>query len=322
MRTLDDYKKLINQYIESNPVRGNPSELYEPIEYILTLDGKRLRPALVLASSELFSQGTEEAMPVAIAVEIFHNFTLMHDDIMDRAPLRRGNQTVHEKWDVNTAILSGDVMLIKACQMLLQSKSENITQLLAMFHHTAVQVCEGQQMDMNFEKRDQVDLSEYIEMIRLKTAVLLAAGLQMGAITGGASLIEASHLYSFGENIGIAFQLQDDYLDVFGNPEKFGKQVAGDILTDKKTFLQIKLQELIGKEDLSLLEQYKKANDPQQKISGICSLYKKYEVDSFTLKAVQSFAEKAMESLNTLKISTEKKQFLFDFGKSLLHRQH
>src|SRR5690606_31980665 len=214
-----------------------PKSLYDPLHYILSLGGKRIRPILTLAAAQMFSDNYKAAMPQSIAIEMFHNFSLIHDDIMDKAPLRRGKTTVHKKWNTNTAILSGDLLLIKAYEQLAQCKPNYLPEILHVFNKTATQVCEGQQFDMDFETAQTVTVNNYLEMIRLKTAVLLGCSLQIGAIIGAANQNDAQNCYTFGENLGIAFQLMDDYLDAFGNPEKFGKQVGGDILANKKTYL-------------------------------------------------------------------------------------
>ncbi|RZL52120.1 MAG: polyprenyl synthetase family protein, partial [Pedobacter sp.] len=226
------------------------TDLYEPIRYIMSLGGKRIRPVMVLMATELFTTDTNKALDVALAIETFHNFTLVHDDIMDNAPLRRGKITVHEKWGVNNAILSGDVMMVESNKHLSKVDILVLKPVLDTFNATAQGVCEGQQLDMEFEQRDDVSIPEYIEMIRLKTAVLLGGAMKLGAIVGGANTVDADLLYSFGENLGIAFQLQDDILDVYGNPEKFGKQVGGDIISNKKTFLHLKTLELAQSDEI------------------------------------------------------------------------
>jgi geranylgeranyl diphosphate synthase type II len=244
MHSIEQLQTIVNKAIADTKYTSEPAELYEPISYLMQLGGKRMRPVLVLISTELFGADVLKALDAAIGIELFHNFTLMHDDIMDKAPLRRGNPTVHVKWNESAAILSGDVMFVEAYKLMIKVEDSILRDVLDIFSDTASGVCQGQQADMNFEKRDHVGLDEYIEMIRLKTAVLLAGSMQIGALIGGAEKEQADLLYEFGENLGLAFQLQDDILDVYGDPEKFGKQVGGDILADKKTFLLIKAREL------------------------------------------------------------------------------
>ncbi|MBU2045104.1 MAG: polyprenyl synthetase family protein [Bacteroidetes bacterium] len=244
MHSIQELQQIIDQAVKDTTYPSEPKELYEPISYLMALGGKRLRPAMVLMATDLFGGDIQEALAPALAVELFHNFTLMHDDIMDKAPLRRGQPTVHAKWNEAVAILSGDVMFVKAYKMMIQVKPDILSPVLEVFNQTAVGVCEGQQIDMNFERRAEVSIPEYVEMIRLKTAVLVGGALKIGALIGNASEKDAQLLYEFGENLGIAFQLQDDILDVYGDPEKFGKQVGGDIISNKKTFLLIKALEL------------------------------------------------------------------------------
>ena len=255
------------------------TELYAPVRYLMALGGKRLRPVLVMAACEACGGTKAQALPAALAVELFHNFTLMHDDIMDEAPLRRGQATVHEKWDDNLAILSGDALHVMACEALLEAPSGPLPSLLRMYHRTALEVCEGQELDMAFESRDEVALEEYMEMIRLKTSVLLAAALDMGGGSAGADEATREALYEFGLHVGLAFQLQDDFLDAFGNPENFGKQVGGDILADKKTFLLIRALEKAHGADREAL----KAELGQRrngKVERVLDLYRRLGVDT------------------------------------------
>ena len=255
------------------------TELYAPVRYLMGLGGKRLRPVLVMAACEAWGGTKEQALPAALAVELFHNFTLMHDDIMDEAPLRRGHATVHEKWDDNLAILSGDALHVMACEALLEAPSGALPSLLRMYHRTALEVCEGQELDMAFETRDTVALEEYMEMIRLKTSVLLAAALDMGGGSAGADASTRQALYEFGLHVGLAFQLQDDYLDAFGNPENFGKQVGGDILADKKTFLLIRALEKAQGADLEALQAELGAKQ-DGKVERVLDLYRRLGVDA------------------------------------------
>ena len=253
--------------------------MYAPVRYLMALGGKRLRPVLVMAACEACGGTKEQAMPAALAVELFHNFTLMHDDIMDEAPLRRGQATVHEKWDYNLAILSGDALHVRACEALLDAPADALPSLLRLYHRTALEVCEGQEQDMAFETRDTVALEEYMEMIRLKTSVLLAAALDMGGGSAGADEATREALYEFGLHVGLAFQLQDDYLDAFGNPENFGKQVGGDILADKKTFLLIRALEKAQGADLDAL-QADLGQKRDGKVGRVLDLYRHLGVDA------------------------------------------
>jgi len=240
MRTISDYQDLISKHFESLNYQKEPSNLYEPIRYILSLGGKRLRPVLTLMATEVFDVDCQKALAAATAVEVFHNFSLIHDDIMDDAPLRRGNETVHEKWNINTGILSGDAMLILAYQYFEAYEPKIFQELAKLFSKTALEVCEGQQYDVDFETRDDVTIPEYLKMIEFKTAVLVGAAMKMGAIVAETTEENKKLIYDFGLNLGLAFQLQDDYLDAFGNPETFGKQVGGDIIENKKTYLYLK----------------------------------------------------------------------------------
>src|ERR1700744_2113013 len=254
MKKLPDRQEIINEEIQKLQFPSHPADLYEPIKYILSLGGKRMRPALLLMACDLFGGDINKAISSALAIEVFHNFTLMHDDIMDNAPLRRGKVTVHERWNPNVGILSGDVMLIEGYKLMMQVDEHLLRPILNIFNETAVGVCEGQQIDMEFETRHDVGIEEYINMIRLKTAVVLGGALKIGAIIGGASTEDAALLHTFGEQLGIAFQLQDDILDVYGNPEKFGKQVGGDIISNKKTYLLIKALERADKKQREELD--------------------------------------------------------------------
>ena len=256
MKNLEELGKIIEKEINNLPYPNTPALLYDPIQYIMGMKGKRIRPLLVLIAYQLFDNKVEKALSSAIAIEMFHNFTLLHDDIMDNAPIRRGNLTVHEKWDNNAAILSGDVMMIKAYQLITKNNSNNLHDILDLFSKTAIEVCEGQQLDMNFETQKNVTLGEYMKMIEYKTAVLLAASLKIGAITAGASKEDQDHLYKFGINIGLAFQLRDDLLDIFGSSEDFGKQIGGDILANKKTFLYLKSIQLADSSTKRVLQKY------------------------------------------------------------------
>ncbi|TDE12477.1 polyprenyl synthetase family protein [Dyadobacter psychrotolerans] len=301
----------------------HPDELYEPIRYIMSLSGKRFRPLLTLLSASLYSEHWEHAVKPAMAVEVFHNFTLMHDDIMDKAPLRRGKATVHEKWNENTAILSGDVMLIKAYDLLLDIPKDLLRPVLARFNQTAAEVCEGQQLDMNFETRWDVTEEEYLEMIRLKTSVLLGFALELGGILSGADKTSTQLLYDAGENMGIGFQLKDDLLDVYGDPEKFGKQVGGDIISNKKTFLLI---EALSKADAATrLELEKwielKKFENQVKVKAVTEIYEKLDIRTFTQQKINDYFARGIDCLEKLPIADERKQVLLQFVHQLVERE-
>lgn len=277
-----------------------PEELYQPISYILKLGGKRLRPVMALMACNLFKDKIDHAVNPAIAIEIFHNFTLLHDDIMDKAPMRRGNPTVHHKWNENIAILSGDAMNILAYQYLCDTKPEYLPQLLEIFSQTALEICEGQQMDMNFESRNDVSLNEYLEMIRLKTAVLLASSLKIGAICGEASESSRKLLYKFGLNLGLAFQIQDDLLDAFGNEEEFGKSIGGDIVAGKKTFLYLKALEIANAEQRQELSSIYNDHslESANKIDKVLDIMKSVGVKQIAEETVARYTDTAMKSLS------------------------
>lgn len=300
-----------------------PNELYDPIRYIMSLSGKRFRPLLTLLSASIFNDDWQKAIKPAMAVEVFHNFTLMHDDIMDRAPLRRGKMTVHEKWNANTAILSGDVMLIKAYDLLLDIPKDSIRNVLSRFNQTAAEVCEGQQLDMNFETRWDVTEKEYLEMIRLKTSVLLGFALELGGLIGGADAESTRLLYAAGENMGIGFQLKDDLLDVYGDPEKFGKQVGGDIISNKKTFLLIEaLTQAKGTLKFDLEKWISlKDFDNEEKVNAVRDIYEKLQIRTFTQQKIDDYFARGINSLENLKISNERKKPLLQFVRQLVERE-
>ncbi len=299
-----------------------PRLLYSPQQYLLSLGGKRLRPLLVLIANDLYQPSVSDAIPAALAVELFHNFSLIHDDIMDKAPLRRGQQTVHEKWNSNIAILSGDAMLVKAYEQLALCKPVQLLPLLETFNQTAIQVCEGQQMDMDFETRTAVNTSEYITMISLKTAVLLGGSLKMGALIGGAPEQELLNLYEFGKNIGIAFQLQDDLLDVFGDNEKFGKQPGGDILSNKKTYLLLKAMEKANAQQKQQLHFWLGENNRnEEKIQAVTQLFHELKVQESTNELMQEYYRLAEQNLQQLTCPEQKKKQLLEFANSLLKRE-
>ncbi len=317
------YQSDFLSYLESKKIIREPKNLYEPIDYILQIGGKRIRPILTLIASDIFSGDYKKAMPAALAVEVFHNFTLVHDDIMDDAPLRRGHETVHEKWDINRGILSGDAMLILAYQHF-ENYSPIVFQKLAqLFSKTALEVCDGQQLDVDFETRNDVTIEEYIKMITLKTSVLVAAALKMGAIVAEVNDDQAQHLYNYGLNLGIAFQLQDDYLDTYGNPETFGKQVGGDIIENKKTYLYLKALEVANdndKEKLRVLYNEKQENI-STKISTVSAIFSKNDIPKFTHELIEYYTNKSFDSLAHLNISNEAKEGLRLFGENLMSRK-
>jgi geranylgeranyl diphosphate synthase type II len=324
MKELKDLQLLIDEAVTKLSFPPYPGGLYEPINYILQMGGKRMRPALLLMACDLFGGDVDKALAPALAIEIFHNFTLMHDDIMDNAPLRRGRTTVHEKWNKNAAILSGDVMLIEGYKLMMQVEERLLRTILDIFNNTAVGVCEGQQLDMEFEQRDDVRIDEYIYMIRLKTAVVLGGALKIGALLGGADIKDAELLLEFGENLGLAFQLQDDILDVYGSPEKFGKQVGGDIISNKKTFLLIKALELADKAQADKLNNWigRPQFDPQEKVAAVTAIYSTLQVRQYAETEMQAYADKAFAALEKINLPEENKQYLRDFADGLMVREH
>lgn len=299
----------------------NPSTLYDPAQYILGIGGKRVRPVLCLLGNELFDTIKPDAWQVAYAVELFHNFSLIHDDIMDQAPLRRGMETVHQKYGTNTAILAGDAMMIMSWEYLRKIDKEILPAVLQLFNKTALEVSEGQQLDMDFETRERVTLDEYRVMITLKTSVLLAAALKLGAIIGGAGDGNAGHLYEFGKNLGIAFQIQDDYLDAFGDPEKFGKQVGGDILANKKTFLLIHAMETVSGGDQQLLDHLLK-NNPADKVEQMLALFKRSGVDEWAMKLKNNYLELALDHLEKIAVQSKRKEPLKQLAAFLVQREY
>jgi len=316
------YQKEFLNYLESKDWIAEPKNLYEPIDYILKLGGKRIRPVLTLMACDIFSGNFKKALPAALAVEVFHNFTLVHDDIMDAAPLRRGKATVHEQWDTNTGILSGDAMLILAYQYFENYEPIVFKKLAKLFSKTALEVCDGQQLDVDFETRNDVTIPEYINMIRLKTSVLVAAALQMGAIVAETSEANAQLMYDFGLNLGLAFQLQDDYLDTFGDPETFGKQIAGDIIENKKTFLFLKCMGIANEEDQQKLAFFfkQKLEDNSIKIAEVTRIFELYEIPALVKEQINDYTEKAFKTLEGMKIEAQSKQNLKNFGLWLMNR--
>lgn len=316
------YQKDFINFLESKQWVRAPKNLYEPLDYILKLGGKRMRPILTLMAADIFSGAYQKAMPAALAVEVFHNFTLIHDDIMDAAPLRRGKATVHEKWDVNTGILSGDAMLILAYQFFENYEPIVFQKLAKLFSKTALEVCDGQQLDVDFETRNDVTIDEYIDMIRLKTSVLVAAALKMGAIVAEANEKDADLIYDFGLNLGLAFQLQDDYLDTFGDPATFGKQIGGDIIENKKTYLYLKSLAIANDEDRRRLREFysQKLENNTAKIAEVTQVFESNNIPVLIKEKIANYTEKAFETLSSMHISEENKEGLKNFGLWLMNR--
>ncbi|MCC6279609.1 MAG: polyprenyl synthetase family protein [Saprospiraceae bacterium] len=324
MRSLPSLLDSINDYFVAHPFPATPSELYEPCAYMMTLGGKRLRPAILLMGYEIFRDDTDRALPAAWAVELFHNFTLMHDDIMDAAPLRRGNPTVHTRWNTTTAILSGDVMLIQAYRHLARTgDATTVLALLQTFNRVATEVCEGQQMDINFETRSDVSIPEYMRMIEMKTAVLLGGALEMGAICAGATATDAEHLYQFGRLAGIAFQIQDDLLDTYGDPAKFGKQVGGDILQNKKTLLVLKTLESAPDNDIKELMQWMQtgAENPEQKVEAVRAIFDRNGIPQQIAAEKLKYQEAAFHHLASVEAPPGRKEVLEKMIGDLLERE-
>ncbi|WP_439697483.1 polyprenyl synthetase family protein [Mucilaginibacter sp. AW1-7] len=324
MKQLTELHAMVSKAVDELTFPAYPTDLYEPISYILSLGGKRLRPALLLMACDLFGGDVEKAIEPALAIEVFHNFTLMHDDIMDKAPLRRGKITVHEKWNANVAILSGDAMMVEANKFMMKVDDAILRRVMDVFNETATGVCEGQQIDMSFEQRNNVQIDEYVDMIRLKTAVLLGGTLKIGSIIGGATVGDAQLLYSFGVNLGIAFQLQDDILDVYGDPEKFGKQVGGDILSNKKTYLLIKALELAKDSQATELEKWLNLEEftASDKVAAVTAIYDSLNIRNYAEDAMQTYAEMAFNALDQINLSEDRRQYLRQFADNLLVREY
>jgi len=319
--TFSDALKIINEEIQSIEYPRNPAKLYDPIAYLLALKGKKIRPALTLLACNLYSYEVKEAIPVALAWEIFHNFTLMHDDLMDKADLRRGQTTVHKKWNDNTAILSGDAMLILSYMYMSKSSAHHLKILLDLFSDTAAKICEGQQFDMEYEKRINISADEYLEMIRLKTAVMFGACLKSGAIVGGANESDRQFLYDFGMLLGIAFQIKDDWLDIYGNPKLFGKKLGGDILCNKKTFLLITALETANKKDKEDLL-FWLGNDVQsdEKIDAVRRIYDKLSVKEKTQEILQNYYNQSINALQKVSVETDRKKILEEVAGEVIER--
>lgn len=323
-KSADKLLHALENHIQGFSYGESPQELYEPISYIMSLGGKRIRPLLTLMAYSLYREDYQKIITPAMAVEVFHNFTLMHDDIMDDAPLRRGNQTVHEKWNANTAILSGDVMLVKAYDMLLEVDTDKLQECIRLFNKTAAEVCEGQQKDMNFETLPTVSEEDYIDMIRLKTAVLLGFALQFGAILAGAPKADALHLYNFGVNIGIGFQLKDDLLDVYADKAKFGKQVGGDIISNKKTFLLLKAKELAKGNTKTLLANWIEAKDfdKAEKVGAVTAIYDELGIKELTESKMKEYFDKGFSEFASLEVPYQDQfQELLELTQNLVNRE-
>ncbi len=322
LKSITDYQAYIETAIKDYELPLEPANLYEPIRYFMQIGGKRMRPVLALMGTELFHSDYKRGKNAAIAIELFHNFTLIHDDIMDVAPLRRGHKTVHTKWNTNIAILSGDTLLIHAYKQLSAYPPEILARLLPVFNQTAIEVCEGQQMDMDFEKETHVEIAAYLKMIAFKTAVLLGCSLKLGAIIGGATESEGDDLYAFGLNLGVAFQIQDDLLDVFADQAKFGKQVGGDILVNKKTYLLLRALQDADNEQKRRFEQLMNEVDSNLKVSGVKALYEELDIKEKATQQLNYYHDLAIQNLNHLSIDPEKKKPLYALAEFLLGREH
>ena len=321
MHSFEELSRDFSQQFSTRHFPEQPFSLYDPAEYFLGIGGKRIRPVLCLMGNELFDLINPDAFPVATAIELFHNFTLIHDDIMDKAPLRRGMQTIHEKYGEPTALLSGDVMLVVAYDYLNKIKPIYLQRIIHLFNKTAKQVCEGQQLDMNFEKQEAVQFSDYLKMIELKTSVLLAASLQLGAILGGAQEGNQRHLYEFGKNLGMAFQVQDDYLDAFGDPEKFGKQVGGDIMANKKTFLMIHAMEAGSERQVKDLRSLM-AENPPDKVNQVLQIFRESAIDKWAFELKEKYIAEAFKHLDEIAVLSSRKQPLKELAHFLIQREH
>ena len=320
--TQKEVLELVEKQIQNLPLDRNPKQLYEPIRYIMSLGGKRIRPVLTLMSANLFKEDVSEFVKTAVALEIFHNFTLLHDDVMDKADIRRGKPTVHEKWNDNVAILSGDAMLIESYKYIAEIPDTKLRGALNLFSQTAMEVCEGQQYDMEFENRLDVNEEEYMEMIRLKTAVLLACALKMGSILGGTSAKDSDLLYNFGINIGLAFQLQDDLLDVYGDPAVFGKNIGGDIVSNKKTFLLIKALELSSDSQRNDLKNWiaKKDFAADEKIKSVKAIYESLHLKELSEKKIEEYFKIGIQNLEEVSVDEDRKNNLIQLAHSLMYR--
>jgi geranylgeranyl diphosphate synthase type II len=321
MKHFEEALKRIEKELATLSFPETPTNLYDPLRYFLGLGGKRVRPLLTLLGAELYGIQHDKVIKAALAVEVFHNFSLIHDDIMDEAPLRRKQPTVHEKWNPHIAILSGDVLLVKAYELLALQDAQHVPSLLKRFNTTATQVCEGQQLDMDFEKRETVTISEYLEMIRLKTSVLLGCALEMGAIVADASLEDRKHLFNFGQYLGVAFQIQDDILDLFADQALFGKQVGGDVLANKKTVLYLKAFELASDDQRLILKQLDLDTNPARKVKQTREIYEAINVKAACTFLMKEYYERAMDALSCVNQPSQPKEQLIQLADSLMNRK-
>lgn len=323
MNSIGELKDLVAKELSEISLKGSPKDLYDPIAYMLSLEAKRMRPIALLAACEMFDGNLKDAIKPALGIEVFHNFTLMHDDIMDNAPLRRSSPTVHTRWNHNIAILSGDTMFVKACQLMMMTNESVLRSVLELFHETAIQVCEGQQLDMDFETAADISIDDYIHMITSKTAVLLAASLKIGAVIAGANTADSNHIYEFGKNTGIAFQLKDDLLDVFGDNKKFGKFKGGDIVANKKTFLLLKALELASGNDKLKLNNWisNPTFEASEKVAAVTEIYNRIGVEQLAEDEMSRHFDKALFHLNQIPVSESKKSVLRGMAEKLMVRE-
>ena len=324
MKTADEILSMVNEFLANLPYERKPKSLYEPIRYVLSMGGKRIRPTLMLLGYNLFKDNPEKILMNAVALETYHNYTLLHDDLMDNADLRRGHETVHKKWDANTAILSGDSMLVLAYERMAQCDEKHLAKVLKLFTTTALEIGEGQQFDMEFENRNDVKEEEYIEMIRLKTSVLLACALKMGAILADASDEDAENLYKFGEQIGLAFQLQDDYLDVYGDTKVFGKEIGGDITSNKKTYMLINAFNLANDTQRAELQKWVDAKDfdRKEKVAAVTRLYNEIGIDKLAQDKIAYYFEQSKKYLDAVNVPAERKEELQKYAQKMMKRQY
>ena len=324
MKTADEILSMVNEFLANLPYERKPKSLYEPIRYVLSMGGKRIRPTLMLLGYNLFKDNPEKILMNAVALETYHNYTLLHDDLMDNADLRRGHETVHKKWDANTAILSGDSMLVLAYERMAQCDEKHLAKVLKLFTTTALEIGEGQQFDMEFENRNDVKEEEYIEMIRLKTSVLLACALKMGAILADASDEDAENLYKFGEQIGLAFQLQDDYLDVYGDTKVFGKEIGGDITSNKKTYMLINAFNLANEAQRAELQKWVDAKDFDRagKVAAVTRLYNEIGIDKLAQDKIAYYFEQSKKYLDAVNVPAERKEELAKYAQKMMKRQY
>ncbi|MDY3848649.1 MAG: polyprenyl synthetase family protein [Prevotella sp.] len=324
MKTSDELYEKVNAFIDKLPYNREPKSLYEPIKYVLSLGGKRIRPVLMLLSYNLWKEDPERILMPAVAIETYHNYTLLHDDLMDNADVRRGHPTVHKKWDENTAVLSGDSMLVVAYQRIASVDQDKLKPVLDLFTETALEIGEGQQYDIDFENRNDVTEAEYIEMIRLKTSVLLACALKIGAILAGASVTDADALYKFGERIGLAFQLQDDLLDVYGDPKVFGKEIGGDIMCNKKTYMLINAFNRANAQQLAELQKWCNGEvyPRKEKVAAVTRLYDEIGIRALCEQKIEQYFKEGREWLDKVAVSEERKQHLIDYTNRMMKREN